>query len=96
MAKGYLTFKGTTTGIVDAFYPEQTLADAGASEADITAVQGIHDIPDDYRPNKAYWDGTDLLPEIPESVVSRCFVELRTRSKNAGRICSVYLENTKR
>ena len=46
------------------------LADAGASDAtDITAVQGVKTIPDDFRPNKAYWDGTDLLEETPPAVV---------------------------
>ena len=37
--------------------------------SDITAVQGVKTIPDDFRPNKAYWDGTDLLPETPPDVV---------------------------
>ena len=69
MAEAYLTFKGTTAGVVDAFYPKQVLADAGATADDITAVQGVKTIPDDYRPNKAYWDGTNLLEETPESVV---------------------------
>jgi hypothetical protein len=69
MAEAYLTFKGTTAGVVDAFYPKQALADAGATDDDITAVQGVKTIPDNYRPNKAYWDGTDLLEETPESVV---------------------------
>ena len=72
MANVYLTFKskGTgTTGIVDAFYRTQALADAGATDADITAVQGIHTVSDDFRPDKAYWDGTSVLPETPESVV---------------------------
>ena len=69
MAEAYLTFKGTTAGVVDAFYPKQALADAGATGDDITAVQGVKTIPDNYRPNKAYWDGTDLLEETPESVV---------------------------
>ena len=69
MAEAFLTFKGTTAGVVDAFYEKQALADAGAADDDITAVQGVKTIPDDYRPNKAYWDGTDLLPETPEAVV---------------------------
>ena len=69
MAEAYLTFKGTTAGVVDAFYPKQALADAGAMASDITAVQGVKTIPDDFRPNKAYWDGTDLLPETPPAVV---------------------------
>ena len=69
MAEAYLTFKGTTAGVVDAFYPKQALADAGAMDSDITAVQGVKTIPDDFRPNKAYWDGTDLLPETPSEVV---------------------------
>ena len=69
MAEGYLTFKGTTAGVVDAFYSKQALADAGATDDDITAVQGVKTIPDDFRPNKAYWDGTDLLPETPPEVV---------------------------
>ena len=69
MAEAYLTFKGTTAGIADAFYPTQALADAGAVDADITAVQGVQTIPDDYRPNKAYWDGTALLEEVPALVL---------------------------
>ena len=69
MAEAYLTFKGTTAGVVDAFYEKQAQADAGATESDITAVQGVKTIPDNYRPNKAYWDGTELLEETPESVV---------------------------
>ena len=69
MAEAYLTFKGTTAGVVDAFYPKQALADAGAMASDITAVQGVKTIPDDFRPNKAYWDGTNLLEETPEDVV---------------------------
>ena len=69
MAEAFLTFKGTTAGVVDAFYPKQALADAGAADDDITAVQGVKTIPDDFRPNKAYWDGTDLLPETPPAVV---------------------------
>ena len=69
MAKVFLTFKGTTTGVVDAFYPTQALADAGASDSDIVAVQGDHTIPDDFRANKAYWDGTDVLPETPGTVI---------------------------
>ena len=68
MAEAYLTFKGTTAGIVDAFYEKQALADAGATDAGITAKQGVLTIPDYYRPNKAYWDGTKLLEETPESV----------------------------
>ena len=68
MAKAYLTFKGTSEGIVDAFYPTQALADAGALGSDIVAVQGIQTIPDDYRPNKAYWDGGKLEEELPEGV----------------------------
>ena len=69
MADVFVTFKGTTTGVVDAFYEKQSLADAGASDDDITAVQGKHTIPDEYRPNKAYWDGAEVLMETPESVV---------------------------
>ena len=69
MAEAYLTFKGTTAGVVDAFYEKQAQADAGATESDITAVQGVKTIPDNYRANKAYWDGTELLEETPESVV---------------------------
>ena len=68
MAEAYLTFKGTTAGIVDAFYPTQALADAGATDTDITAVQGVQTIPDNYVPNKAYWDGTALQEEQPETV----------------------------
>ena len=69
MAEGYLVFKGTTVGVVDAFYQKQSLADAGASDDDLTAVQGVKTIPDDYRPNKAYWDGSELLEEIPQAAV---------------------------
>ena len=69
MADVFVTFKGTTAGVVDGFYEKQDLADAGASEADITAVQGKHTIPDEFRPNKAYWDGTDVLGETPPDVV---------------------------
>ena len=29
MAEAFLTFKGTTAGVVDAFYSKQALADAG-------------------------------------------------------------------
>ena len=68
MAKAYLTFKGTSEGVVDAFYPTQALADAGALGSDIVAVQGIQTIPDDFRPNKAYWDGGKLEEELPEAV----------------------------
>ena len=68
MAEAYIVFKGTTAGVVDAFYEKQELADAGATQDDLTAVQGVKTIPDEYRPNKAYWDGTNLLPETPESV----------------------------
>ena len=67
MADGYIVFKGETEGIADAFYPTQALADAGATEADLTAVQGAHKI-DGLQPNKAYWDGTELLLETPEDV----------------------------
>ena len=69
MTDVYLTFKGTTTGVVDAFYEKQALADAGATDDDITAVQGVKTVPDNYRANKAYWDGTKVLSETPESVV---------------------------
>ena len=69
MADVYLTFKGTTAGVVDAFYEKQALADAGSTDSDITAVQGVHTVPDEYRPNKAYWDGTSVLEETPESVI---------------------------
>ena len=65
--KGFVTFKGTTTGVVDAFYMTQADADAGASDADLTAVQGEQDL-DGYVPNAAYWDGTKLQEEIPQSV----------------------------
>ena len=69
MAEVYLTFKGTTAGIIDAYYPTQALADAGAVDADITAVQGTRTVTDDDRPNKAYYDGMKVLPETPPSVV---------------------------
>ena len=69
MATGYVTFKGTTTGVTDAFYMTQAAADAGATDADITAVQGEQTIEDGHLPNQAYWDGSKLLEEIPELVV---------------------------
>ena len=69
MTEAYLTFKGSTAGVVDAFYPKQALADAGASDDDLTAVQGKQTFPDSFRPNKAYWDGSNVLEETPESVV---------------------------
>ena len=89
MAEAYFTFKGATEGITDAFYPTQALADAGATDSDITAKQGVQTIPDNYRPNKAYWDGTKLLEEIPEIVVFASLPEVdqmktATRSLHDG------------
>ena len=76
MAEAYVTFKGTTTGLSDAFYPTQALADARATDADITAVQGVQTIPSNFRPNKAYWDGSELLEEIPELVIFNALSEV--------------------
>ena len=76
MGEMYLTFKGTTTGIVDAFYPTQAMADAGATDDDITAVQGVKTVPDNFRPNKAYFDGTNVLGEIPELVIYNALSEV--------------------
>ena len=67
MADGFIVFKGTEAGIVDAFYATQDLADAGSTDDDLTAVVGSHKI-DGFAPNKAYWDGADLLVETPEDV----------------------------
>ena len=61
----YITFKGVNAGITDGFYPTQALANAAASDnADIVAHVGEIDI-SGFQPNKAYFDGTSLLPDIP-------------------------------
>ena len=65
---GYVTFKGTSVGVVDAFYMTQADADAGATGNDITAVQGEQPIEDKHLPNQAYWDGGKLEEEIPKAV----------------------------
>ena len=49
MVQAYVTFKGTTKGIVDAFYPKQALADAGAVGSDLVAVQGVQTVSDELR-----------------------------------------------
>ena len=69
MAEAYFTFKGINAGLVDAFYPTQALANAAATDnADIVAHVGVVDV-GDLQPNKAYWDGTNILSEIPPTVV---------------------------
>ena len=69
MAMAYITFKGINSGPCDAFYPTQALANAAATDnADIVAHVGAVEV-GDLRPNRSYWDGTDVLPETPESVI---------------------------
>ena len=64
---GFITFKGTSSGITDAFYKTQAEADAGAMDSDLTAVQGKQDL-GGFTPNMAYWNGSKLEEELPESV----------------------------
>ena len=45
MTEAYVTFKGSTAGVVDAFYPKQALADAGASDDDSNSSAGQADHP---------------------------------------------------
>ena len=63
--RGFVTFKGTTEGITDAFYKTQAAADAGATQSDLTAVQGEQPL-DGFVPNVAYWNGAKLTDELPE------------------------------
>ena len=77
MTQVFATFKGTTVGLIDAWYRTQALADAGATDADITAIQGEHTIDDTFKANKAYWDSTNILPEIPERVVFGAFSDVK-------------------
>ena len=63
--RGFVTFKGTTEGITDAFYKTQAEADAGATQSDLTAVQGEQPL-DGFVPNVAYWNGAKLADELPE------------------------------
>ena len=64
---GYITFKGVNEGVVDAFYLTQALANAAAADnADIVAHVGLLDL-GGFEPNTAYFDGAQLLEEIPEA-----------------------------
>ena len=93
--QGYITFNGTTAGVVDAYYEKQALADAGAMASDITAVQGVKTIPDDFRPNKAYWDGTDLLPETPPAVVFAAMSTSKKLEERRGYLFGLLREHEK-
>ena len=65
----FITFKGINAGVCDGFYPTQALANAAATDNDdIVAHVGSVEV-GNLQPNKAYWDGTDLMPETPESVM---------------------------
>ena len=62
MPLGYVVFKGTTEGTTDAFYATQALADAGAADVDLTAVQGAQKV-GEFQPNKSYWNGTAVVDD---------------------------------
>ena len=62
---GFVVYKGTTEGIVDAFYRTQALADAGATQSDLIAVQGEQELKGLF-PNVAYWNGAKLVEDLPE------------------------------
>ena len=62
---GFVVYKGTTEGIVDAFYPTQAKADAGATQSDLVAVQGEQAL-EGLFPNIAYWNGAKLVEDLPE------------------------------
>ena len=51
---------------VDAFYPTQAKADAGATQSDLVAVQGEQAL-EGLFPNIAYWNGAKLVEDLPET-----------------------------
>ena len=73
--EAFVTFKGTTAGVVDAFYRTQAEANAAATDnADIVAHIGAVEI-GELAPNDSYFNGTAV---VPDDVSETAELEART------------------
>ena len=86
MGMAYITFKGVNKGPIVSFFPTQALASTAASESSDVAHIGELDV-GDLNPNGAYFDGTEVLEEIPITALSDL-----ARKKHALRVAHGYLK----
>ena len=86
MATGYVTFRGISAGRVMGFYRTQALANAAATDnTNVVAHVGAVEL-GELSPGGAYFDGTDVLEEIPLTALSDL-----ARKKHALRTAHAYL-----